>query len=134
MRRKVTLFYKARIFREPISASLFPTATALRQRPVSSGPASRGPARKAAILLFVLGGLGAAMGLCMGSITWLVPVQQLEMFVEQLKGVGVVAPPGISPAQFVRIFYTTGGVMAAAVGCVLIASPFLSGGRAERAS
>jgi len=61
------------------------------------------------------------MGLCMGSITWLVPVQQLEMFVEQLKGVGVVAPPGISPAQFVRIFYTTGGVMAAAVGCVLIA-------------
>jgi hypothetical protein len=71
-----------------------------------------GPARRASVMLWVIGGLGAACGLCVTTAVWLMPVEQL---VEQMRA-------SMSPDQqrqlanmdIVKIFR-----IAVTIGCVL---------------
>ena len=71
------------------------------------------PARRASVMLFILGGLGLACGLCIGIAAWMVPAEAL---VEQLRS-GPTAnqlnqlPPGWTAEGLARAAYTVAAVL-----------------------
>lgn len=75
------------------------------------------PARRAAILQAILGGLLLLCGVCVGAIPWVVDVGEIiaqsGMTLPQM-------PPGVSPEEMVRGAYTLIGVVGGLVGVALV--------------
>lgn len=86
------------------------------------------PARRAAILQAVLGGLVLACGVCLGAMPWVVDLN--EMIAQS--GMSLPeAPTGMSLIEMMRIAYTAAGVIGGLVGVgLLVLSYFVRGGGA----
>ena len=73
---------------------------------------SFGPAGRAAVVLWILGGIGSLCGVCFASATWIIPMDQIvtqlkqSLPQEQLKQLG-----NIDLAQAARVFYTVAGIL-----------------------
>lgn len=87
-----------------------------------------GPARRAAVLQAVLGGLVLACGVCLGAMPWVVDLN--EMIAQS--GMSLPqAPPGMSLIEMMRFAYTAAGVIGGLVGVgLLVLSYFVRGGGA----
>jgi hypothetical protein len=68
------------------------------------GPDPLGPARRAAILLFVLGAFGMLLGLCFGPMVWVLPIDQA--FAQSGVRPPENLPSGVTLLQTLRIAYT----------------------------
>jgi hypothetical protein len=81
------------------------------------GPNPLALARRAAILLFVLGALGMLLGLCIGPMVWVVPMDQVlaQSGMRQPENL----PQGVSMEQIMRITYTVVAVILFITGAVL---------------
>jgi hypothetical protein len=79
------------------------------------------PARRAAILMFVLGGLTAAFGLCFGAVGWVIPANMLVgasgLDPSQLDK---IESSGMPVSSFLHLVFTCAGVMALVVGVLLL--------------
>lgn len=96
-----------------------------------AGPDPLAPARRASVLLFVLGGLAVLGGICAGLIAWVVPLDQIinqaqsSLTPQQLSQL----PPGMSLEHLVRIGYTVLAVLGVGFGVLLLClAPFVRGG------
>ncbi|HEY1628484.1 MAG TPA: hypothetical protein VGF52_01425 [Tepidisphaeraceae bacterium] len=76
------------------------------------------PARRAAILMFVLGGLSLACGVCVGSVIKFAPLDQ--MIQERHFQIPDSANLGMPPEQIIRIFLGTMAVLALVKAIVTI--------------
>src|SRR5262245_46932126 len=89
--------------------SPYPGPTAYYPAPYTNELSLRylAPARRASVLMFVIGGLGICCGVCCGLVGQIAPVAQII----QHSGIDLsqLDQAGISPTTFVRIIY---GVMA----------------------
>lgn len=81
------------------------------------------PARRAGVLMFILGGLGVLVGVCLSAILLTVPMEQLL----SQPGVTIPEPPpelGMSKAQFVKMAAVTWTVVVAVVSVALVVLGF----------
>jgi hypothetical protein len=80
------------------------------------------PGRRASLMMFIMGGLGFACGICMGLVGAFAPVatllQQGGMDLAQFGDVGM------PPEQFLKIMYIVGGGMALLASLILIVLGF----------
>jgi hypothetical protein len=76
------------------------------------------PARRASVMLFVLGTLAVIVGVCAATFPWFLPVDQLIPPDAMTKL--PQPPPGVSIDEIVHIGYTVVGVLAVIVGVALI--------------
>jgi len=80
------------------------------------------PAKRASVMLFVLGGLAVLGGLCIGTIVWIMPLDQVinqakdSLSPQQLSQL----PPGMSLEHLVRIVYTVLAVLGVGFGVLLL--------------
>src|SRR5688572_21524570 len=75
------------------------------------------PARRASVMMFVLGGILSLCGVCLGAVAFVVPMAQL------IRDSGATlpqAPSGMSIEELMRIGYITLGVGTLVAGVVLI--------------
>lgn len=91
------------------------------------------PARRASIMLWVLGGLGAALALCTTGGVWLIPADQLsEMFRKGIPPEQQANFANVDIVKIYRVLVTIFGFIQLVVAAILLAtaSPVRRGGRA----
>ena len=89
------------------------------------GADARGPARRASVMLWVMGALFSLCGLCTSSVFWVLPIDQIvaqakgHMSSQQINQLG-----SIDLAQMMRIGYTVVGLTGLLFGVMFITTAF----------
>lgn len=100
-------------------------------RPAGADPLA--PARRASIMLFVLGGLGLACGLGLGTMVWMAPTDVLVKQLQATMNPGQLSqlPPGWTIETFAHVAYTAAAILIVVGGIVMLLVGFFArrGGR-----